>query len=88
MIEFAIVLVVDRKLGDGHGESPKGQLFNNRKAVVQTEVSETTRNLQLDVLPLTQTKSRSQVEIIDFVALCVFMCSHIIYNCIYFAPFI
>ena len=87
MIEFAIVLVVNRKLADGHGESPKGPLFINRKAAVQSEVSETTRNLEMGVLHLTHAKCRSPAEIIDLIALFVFMICHLIYNCIYFAQF-
>ena len=88
MIEFAIVLVVNRKLGNRYGEFPQEQLFNNKKEAVPSELSETTKNLQMDVLPLTQAKSRLNVEIIDIVAIFVFVISHIIYNCIYFAPFI
>ena len=85
MVEFAIVLLVNRKLVDGHGESPIGQLLNNRIVTVQSEVSETTRNSLMSVLPLIEAKSRSHVEMIDIVAIFVFVVSYVIYNCIYFA---
>ena len=87
MIEFSIVLIVDRKLCGGNGECLRHHLLNNRIVRVHSEDSKSSRNLEMGGIPLPQSKYRTPSEIIDLIALFVFMISHFIYNCIYFAPF-
>ena len=84
MIEFSIVLMIDRKLCYGHGEPP----FNNSITMVQAEASKSISNLEWGIVPLTHVKCRSPAELVDLVAIFVFMISHVIYNCIYFSQFI
>jgi hypothetical protein len=76
--------MIDRKLCYGHGEPP----FINSITMVQSEASESTNNLEMGIVPLTHAKSRSPAELVDLVAIFVFMISHVIYNCIYFSQFI
>ena len=88
MIEFAILLFIDRRISaSAEGTFLKVRLPTSKRVPIGSREFCVDKDMENEKMPTLHKTFYSRVEKIDFVALIVFMVSYSIFNAIYFAQY-